>query len=577
MQPRKPPAQFFDPGGRRTRRSASPSSSSRTTKAGCSNPVGSAQGRQGRPAGRAQRQPAGDPAVRPRRPSQRTRSHCPPTSVVGASLVTVAVAGVPVPPVAGPGLQPRPEPGRTGALRLRSASASKRLPQIRRRMERRLPRGLHDRRPRHRRSARIYKNRLVFTGVAGNGTFLTNPSTCHDPSQAAFAAHLLDLPAGRLGRSARPRPSPTARLRFEAALPPGVMPTGCANVPFEPGDRGQPGHRADRLARRRRRRGHRPVRAAAADRQLQRRNRATSRCRSAWASTPPAADELEFCSDDQFDKGTQAAGRLPGRVEDRHGRDRNPAAAARLADRRRLPRQAAQPRPDLRRGVPDLRRRRVCPLRRLGAADRQGQRRPEDRPPDDDLRRQPAGPVHAPSSSQFNEGHKAVLTSAADLRPQHSIHSAMTPTRKRRRPPRRRASRWPRPRAAAPARKRSAERPFAPGFSTTSKSVRAGAFSPFAVHISRSRRPAGGQGRRLLAAAGPDRQAEGRPLLPAEETSPRRPTAPARREEKNPSCPTKSQVGVATIKAGQRLLADRRSRARPTSPGPTRARRSRWR
>jgi hypothetical protein len=32
----------------------------------------------------------------------------------------------------------------------------------------------------------ILKNRLDFNGLAGNGTFLTTPSTCHDPTQAPF-------------------------------------------------------------------------------------------------------------------------------------------------------------------------------------------------------------------------------------------------------------------------------------------------------------------------------------------------------------------------------------------------------
>ena len=102
-----------------------------------------------------------------------------------------------------------------------------------------------------RRWATILKNRLVFNGKAGNGTFLTNPSTCHNPAQAQFAhtystylrADSVEAPNGSF---------PNGSAFFEGALPPGVKPTGCPGVPFKPGDRGRPGNRPHRLARRRR-------------------------------------------------------------------------------------------------------------------------------------------------------------------------------------------------------------------------------------------------------------------------------------------------------------------------------------
>ena len=127
---------------------------------------------------------------------------------------------------------------------------------VRRRLERRLPRGLHDRRARHRRSGTILKNRLDFNGLAGNGTFLTNPSTCHDPAQAPFQ-HIYSTFL-RADSVEAPNPKfPEGSTSFEAPLPPGVKPTGCDQVPFKPAIAVTPGHQADRLARRRLGRGRR--------------------------------------------------------------------------------------------------------------------------------------------------------------------------------------------------------------------------------------------------------------------------------------------------------------------------------
>jgi len=85
---------------------------------------------------------------------------------------------------------------------------------------------------------RVLRNRLTFEGrkgliAGGGGAFLTNPSTCFDPSQPAFAhtystflhADSVEEPAAQF---------PNGGQQVEAALPPGVKPTGCENVPFTP-------------------------------------------------------------------------------------------------------------------------------------------------------------------------------------------------------------------------------------------------------------------------------------------------------------------------------------------------------
>jgi hypothetical protein len=86
----------------------------------------------------------------------------------------------------------------------------------------------------------ILKNRLVFQGRAGNGTFLTLPSTCFDPAQAGFE-HVYSTLL-RADSVEQPNPTfPSGSSFFESTLPPGIKPTGCAKVPFQPTTAVDPG------------------------------------------------------------------------------------------------------------------------------------------------------------------------------------------------------------------------------------------------------------------------------------------------------------------------------------------------
>ncbi|HEY3491316.1 MAG TPA: hypothetical protein VGK43_00090, partial [Solirubrobacterales bacterium] len=86
----------------------------------------------------------------------------------------------------------------------------------------------------------ILKNRLVFDGRAGNGTFLTLPSTCFDPAQAGFEHVYSTLM--RADSVEQPNPSfPDGSSFFESNLPPGIKPTGCDKVPFQPTTAVDPG------------------------------------------------------------------------------------------------------------------------------------------------------------------------------------------------------------------------------------------------------------------------------------------------------------------------------------------------
>jgi hypothetical protein len=90
----------------------------------------------------------------------------------------------------------------------------------------------------------ILKNRLVFNGRAGDGTFITTPSTCYDPEQPphehVYSTYLL---ASSIAEEAEPGYSfpDSARPPFESPLPEGKKPIDCPGVPYEPSIGVEPG------------------------------------------------------------------------------------------------------------------------------------------------------------------------------------------------------------------------------------------------------------------------------------------------------------------------------------------------
>jgi hypothetical protein len=85
---------------------------------------------------------------------------------------------------------------------------------------------------------RVLKNRLVFNGrlgmtPGGGGAFLTNPSTCFNPADPTYAhTYSTFLHADSYEEEAPAFPEGAQVL--ESGLPPGVAPTGCDKVPFDP-------------------------------------------------------------------------------------------------------------------------------------------------------------------------------------------------------------------------------------------------------------------------------------------------------------------------------------------------------
>ncbi|HWM64570.1 MAG TPA: hypothetical protein VNP96_11355 [Solirubrobacterales bacterium] len=86
--------------------------------------------------------------------------------------------------------------------------------------------------------AHTLRSRLVNFGDAGDGTYITNPTTCFDPASGVYSTIL--RAQGNFPDEAAV-PFPDAFTPWEAALPPGVQLEGCDKVPFEPSIEVAPG------------------------------------------------------------------------------------------------------------------------------------------------------------------------------------------------------------------------------------------------------------------------------------------------------------------------------------------------
>jgi len=80
----------------------------------------------------------------------------------------------------------------------------------------------------------VLKNRLVFEGRAGNGTFITTPTTCFDWTQPAFQ-HVYSTYLRADGHPPFEEPNfPSGSPFIESELPPNTSPKECGTIPFGP-------------------------------------------------------------------------------------------------------------------------------------------------------------------------------------------------------------------------------------------------------------------------------------------------------------------------------------------------------
>ncbi len=81
--------------------------------------------------------------------------------------------------------------------------------------------------------ARIAKNRLVFDGRSGDGTFITTPSTCNDPETPSFE-HVYSTYLRADSYEDENPTFPSGSPFIESPLPPGKLPLECETIPFDP-------------------------------------------------------------------------------------------------------------------------------------------------------------------------------------------------------------------------------------------------------------------------------------------------------------------------------------------------------
>jgi hypothetical protein len=84
----------------------------------------------------------------------------------------------------------------------------------------------------------ILQNRLVFDGTAGDGTFITTPSTClgegtPGPSGSIYSTYLLAASYAEEASGGYVFPQ-SAEPRFESPIPPGTSPKECETIPYDP-------------------------------------------------------------------------------------------------------------------------------------------------------------------------------------------------------------------------------------------------------------------------------------------------------------------------------------------------------
>ena len=263
----------------------------------------------------------------------------------------------------------------------------------------------------------ILKNRLVFNGRSGNGTFVTTPTTCLGPPTVAPFEHVYSTWL-RADSYQVPDPNfPNGSSYFESPIPDFTSPKECDTIPFKPSLKVDPNtsntdspsgaivtvevpFEVPSPAENWLRKPNRPAPSSGPQR---------SACRRGWGSIR-RLQTVWWPVRTRVRQGDDEPGPVPGCVEGRRGQRRDASVASELARGECLPWQAAEPRSRLGRRVPDLRRHRVGPVRHLRAPDRKHGSRPADRPAYDDFRRKPAGSVHLLQAS-VRQRRQAPLTS----------------------------------------------------------------------------------------------------------------------------------------------------------------------
>ena len=393
---------------------------------------------------------------------------------------------------------------------------------------------------------KLLKNRLVFDGRSGNGTFLTLPSTCFNPAQAGFE-HVYSTLLRAQSEEGQSPTFPNGFTFFESSLPPGVMPTGCDKVPFRPTTAVVPGtEQTDSPSG--------PLVEVKVPFEESGTAIANSNVKDAVVTlaqgmglNPAAAPRLQTCTNEQFGKGTRnpvgcpagskigtaaietpplPAGALTGNVYLGNQLSRDPQSG----NLYRIFLNAAS----ARYGV-DVRL-----IGNIKADPRTGQLTTvfKDNPQ-----------VPFTSVKLDFDDDKGTLTSPPTCGPNAATHAMTAWSGTPDQGPREGGFTLTKAPGGGPCAKTMAQRPFAPGFSAKPKSDQAKTFTPFLTQITRAPGQQELKGLDIALPKGATAKLKGVPYC-----SPKEIAAAAERsgadEKKNASCPGNSKIGIAKVAAG---------------------------
>ncbi|MGN6816988.1 MAG: hypothetical protein ACTHK3_13045, partial [Solirubrobacterales bacterium] len=409
----------------------------------------------------------------------------------------------------------------------------------------------------------VLKNRLVFNGRAGDGTFITTPSTClgeaypwgpsgpEGPSGHAYSTYLLASTYQEEEEAGYVFPQ-SAEPPLESPIPPGTSPKECGSIPYDPSLELDPGTAQTNS----------PAAATVAiqiphllpNYLTEEDEQDTSTTKDAKVTlpagmglNPSAVNGLATCTDAQFGKGTRNPVTCPeaskigtATIESPalpEGNLEGPIYAGQQLSRDPLSGN------EYRVFINAVSTRYGIDTRLIGnvAAD------PQTGQLTTTLANNPQVPV-TNFETHFDGGPQAVLTSPPTCGPNNG-NAVMTP--------------WSGNAPATPSAsftmtsapgggkcaKTLAERPFAPGFGIGPASAKAGAFSPVSIHLTRSDGQQELKGTDITLPPGMTGKLRGIPYCP-EAALAAASTSSGTEEKSSSSCPAASQVGIASVAVG---------------------------
>jgi hypothetical protein len=401
----------------------------------------------------------------------------------------------------------------------------------------------------------ILKNRLVFDGTSGDGTFITTPSTCLGPSGvgpghsgSAYSTYLL---AASYAEETGGYQFPTDAVpAFESPIPPGTSPKECATIPYSPGIEVNPNtSQTDSPA------GASVAVTVPHIKSAGKQDSSVTRAASVALSVgmglnPSAASGLQTCADDQFPTKSKAAVTCPPQskigtvvIESPPLPDDNLSGNVYVG--KQLSRDPSSG-DEYRIFVAAGSGRYGIQVRLIGKV--------KANPITGQLTTTFSETPQVPFTSfklSFDGGPRAVLSSPGSCGP-NATTTQITP--------------WSGNPAATPSHsftlatapgggacaKTLAARPFAPGFSAKPQGTKAGAYKPLAVHIASSDGQQELKGVDLTLAPGMSGKLAGIPYC-SEAALAAAVANAGTSEQAASSCPAKSLVGSAAITAGTGL------------------------